>query len=221
MRALIVEDEEYLADAIRTGLRRESIAADIVYDGGAAMEQLSVNDYDVVILDRDLPIVHGDAVCRWIGVNRPDCRVLMLTAASTLDDKIEGFEFGADDYLPKPFHFPELVARLRALGRRPGTTHPPVIEAHEVRLDTFRRETYRNGRLLRLSNKEFAVLELLMTADGGVVSAETLLSKAWDENTDPFTNTVRVTMSNLRKRLGDPWLVHTVPGVGYRFAAPE
>ncbi|ANJ27797.1 response regulator transcription factor [Agromyces aureus] len=221
MRVLIVEDEAYLADAIRTGLRRETIAADVVNDGDLAIENLSVNDYDVVLLDRDIPGVHGDDVCAWVAANRPGCRVLMLTAARTLDDKVEGFELGADDYLAKPFDFPELVARLRALGRRAGASHPPSLDAEGVRLDPFRREVYRNGRLVRLANKEFAVLDLLMSASGGVVSAETLLEKAWDENADPFTNTVRVTISNLRKRLGDPWLVHTVSGVGYRFGAPE
>ncbi|MFS0910640.1 response regulator transcription factor [Microbacterium sp. 179-I 3D2 NHS] len=221
MRALIVEDETYLADAIRTGLRRESIAADVVYDGDTAIENLSVNAYDVIVLDRDLPGIHGDDVCSWVTANRPECRVLMLTAARTLDEKVEGFELGADDYLAKPFDFPELVARLRALERRAGVSHPPSLEAHGVRLDPFRREVYRNTRLVRLSNKEFVVLELLMRAGGGIVSAETLLEKGWDENADPFTNTVRVTISNLRKRLGDPWLVHTVPGVGYRFGAPS
>jgi len=221
MRTLIVEDEVYLADAIRTGLRRETIAADVVYDGETAIEYLSVNDYDVVVLDRDLPGVHGDEVCSWVASNRPDCRVLMLTAARTLNEKVEGFELGADDYLAKPFEFPELVARLRALGRRTGASNAPNLDAHGVRLDPFRREVYRDGRLVRLAKKEFAVLDLLMSAGGGVVSAETLLEKAWDENADPFTNTVRVTISNLRKRLGDPWLVHTVPGVGYRFGAPE
>lgn len=220
MRALIVEDETYLADAIRTGLGRESIAADVVYDGGTAMEYLTVNSYDVVILDRDLPGVHGDDVCAWVVAHQPECRVLMLTAARNLDDKILGFELGADDYLAKPFDFPELVARLRALERRAGASRPPVLEAHDVRLDPFRREVYRKGRLVRLSNKEFTVLEILMRADGGFVSAETLLEKGWDENADPFTNTVRVTISNLRKRLGDPWLVHTLPGAGYRFEAP-
>ena len=221
MRALIVEDEIYLADAIRTGLKREGIAADAVYDGNAAIEYLSVNDYDVVVLDRDLPGLHGDDVCSWVAEQRPGCRVLMLTAARSLGDKVEGFELGADDYLAKPFEFPELIARLRALERRAGASHPPALEAHGVRLDPFRREVYRNDRLARLSKKEFVVLELLMRAGGGVVSAETLLEKGWDENADPFTNTVRVTISNLRKRLGDPWLVHTVPGVGYRFGAPE
>ncbi|MEV4517878.1 response regulator transcription factor [Dactylosporangium sp. NPDC049525] len=221
MRALIVEDETYLADAIRTGLRRETIAADVAYDGTAAIEYLSVNDYDIVILDRDLPGVHGDDICSWITQHRPTCRVIMLTAARSLRDKVDGFERGADDYLAKPFEFPELVARLRALERRAGASHPPLLESAGVKLDPFRREVYRNGRLVRLSNKEFAVLDLLMRASGGVVSAETLLEKAWDKHADPFTNTVRVTISNLRKRLGDPWLVHTLPGAGYRFGEPQ
>lgn len=221
MRALIVEDEVYLADAIRTGLRRETIAADVVYDGTTAIEYLSVNDYDVVVLDRDLPGMHGDDVCAWVTDHRPQCRVLMLTASRSLGETVEGFERGADDYLAKPFHFPELVARLRALERRSGAVHPPILEDAGVSLDPFRREVYRDGRLVRLSNKEFAVLDLLMRARGGFVSAETLLEKAWDANADPFTNTVRVTISTLRRRLGDPWLIHTTPGVGYRFGQPR
>jgi two-component system response regulator VanR len=221
MRVLIVEDETYLADAIRTGLRREAIAADVVYDGRIAVDYLTVNGYDIVVLDRDLPGMHGDDVCAWIAANQPDCRVLMLTAARTLDDKVEGFELGADDYLSKPFDFPELIVRLRALERRAGSSRPPSLQAHGVRLDPFRREVYRGNRLIRLSNKEFVVLKLLMDADGGIISAETLLEKGWDENADPFSNTVRVTISNLRKRLGDPWLVQTLPGVGYRFEAPR
>lgn len=217
MRVLIIEDEVYLAGAIRAGLHREAIAVDVVHDGDTAVEYLSVNDYDVAILDRDLPGIHGDDVCEWITSNRPDCCVLMLTAARTLNDKVTGFELGADDYLSKPFDFPELVARVRALRRRAGASHPPMLESHGVRLDSFRREVYREGRLLRMPNKEFAVLELLMSAGGGVLSAETLLEKGWDENADPFTNTVRVTISNLRKRLGDPSVIHTVLGAGYRF----
>lgn len=216
MRALIVEDEAFLAEAVQTGLRRETIAADIAGDGDTAIEQLSVNDYDVVVLDRDIPGIHGDDVCRWVTANRPNVRVLMLTAARRLDDKVTGFELGADDYLAKPFDFPELVARLRALGRRPGEARPPVLDAAGVTLDPFRREVYREGRLVRLSRKEFAVLEVLLQAEGGVVSAETLLEKAWDANADPFTNTIRVTVSTLRKRLGEPWVIHTVPGSGYR-----
>lgn len=217
MRALIVEDEPFLAEAIQTGLRRETIAADVVNDGDSAIEHLAVNDYDVVILDRDIPGTHGDDVCAHIVAEYPSCRVIMLTAARTLGDKVAGFELGADDYLAKPFDFPELVMRLRALERRTQAARPPVLEAAGVTLDPFRREVYRDGRFVRLSRKEFAVLDVLMNAAGGVVSAETLLEKAWDANADPFTNTIRVTISNLRKRLGEPWVIHTVPGVGYRF----
>lgn len=218
MRVLVVEDEPYLAEAIKTGLRLQTIAADVVHDGGAALEQLAVNEYDAVVLDRDLPVIHGDEVCARIVSDYPATRIIMLTAARTLDDKVRGFEQGADDYLPKPFEFPELVMRLRALERRNPMSRPPVLEACGVRLDPFRREVYRDGRLVRLSRKEFAVLDVLMNAAGGVVSAETLLEKAWDENADPFTNTIRVTMSNLRKRLGaPPPIIHTVLGAGYRF----
>jgi two-component system response regulator VanR len=217
MRVLIVEDEPYLADAVRVGLRRQTIAADVVHDGAAALEIIAANDYDVVILDRDLPQVHGDEVCARIAAQHPQVRVLMLTAARSLGDRVAGFEIGADDYLAKPFEFPELVARLRALERRIQPARPPVVEAHGVRLDPFRRETYRDGRLVRLSPKEFAVLQILMSADGGVVSSETLLEKAWDANADPFTTTVRVTISTLRKRLGEPWVIQTTPGLGYRF----
>jgi two-component system response regulator VanR len=217
MRTLIVEDEPYLAEAIQAGLRLESIAADMVHDGDTAVEYLGENDYDVVILDRDIPGLHGDEVCAWVIENLPGCRVLMLTAAHTLEAKVTGFELGADDYLTKPFDFPELVARLRALNRRPTTSTPPVLESEGVRLDPFRREVYRESRLIRLSRKEFAVLEVLMQASGGVVSAEALLEKAWDRNADPFTNTIRVVISNVRKRLGEPQLIQTVPGSGYRF----
>jgi two-component system response regulator VanR len=219
VRVLIVEDEPYLADAVRVGLRRETIAADVVHDGAAALESVSGNGYDVVVLDRDLPGIHGDEVCARLAQDHPEVRVLMLTAARTLGDRVTGFELGADDYLLKPFEFPELVARLRALERRSQPARPPVVEAHGVRLDAFRREVYRDGRLVRLSPKEFAVLQLLMNADGGVLSAEDLLERAWDANADPFTNTIRVTISNLRRRLGEPWVIRTVPGAGYRFGA--
>jgi two-component system, OmpR family, response regulator VanR len=219
VRVLIVEDEPYLAEAVRVGLRRETIAADVVHDGAAALSSVSGNEYDVVVLDRDLPGIHGDEVCARLAADHPEVRVLMLTAARTLDDRVTGFELGADDYLLKPFEFPELVARLRALERRSQPARPPVVEAHGVRLDPFRREVYRNGRLVRLSPKEFAVLQVLMNADGGVLSAENLLERAWDANADPFTNTIRVTISNLRRRLGEPWVIRTVPGAGYRFGA--
>lgn len=219
MRVLIVEDDSYMAEAIRTGLRRETIAADIVDAGDRALELLDGGEYDIVLLDRDIPGLHGDEVCATIAAQHPGIRVLMVTAARSLGDRVSGFELGADDYLPKPFEFPELVARLRALERRTQPARPPVLEAHGVRLDPFRREVYRAGRLVRLTPKEFAVLHTLMAAEGGVLSAETLLEKAWDANADPFSNTIRVTISNLRKRLGEPWAIQTVPGAGYRFGS--
>lgn len=219
MRVLIVEDEPFLAEAIQKGLHRASIAADVVHDGAAALEYITVNDYDIVVLDRDIPEVHGDEVCARIVAEHPQIRVLMLTAAQSLDDKVIGFELGADDYVAKPFEFPELVARLRALERRNQPVVPPSLEVEGIKVDSFRREASRNGRQVRLSRKEFAVLELLMRADGGVLSAERLLEKGWDMNADPFTNTIRVTVSTLRKKLGEPWVIHTVPGSGYRFGA--
>ena len=217
MRVLVVEDEPFLAEAIRDGLRLEAIAADLAADGAAALEMVAVNDYDVVVLDRDLPVVHGDEVARVIGERHRTTRVLMLTAAGLLDDKASGFEAGADDYLTKPFELRELVLRLRALARRPGAATPPVVEAAGVRLDPFRREVQREGRYVPLTRKQFSVLAVLMGASGGVVSAEELLERSWDENADPFTNAVRITISTLRKRLGEPGLIHTVPGVGYWF----
>ncbi len=216
MRVLVVEDETYLAEAIQAGLKRETIAADVVNDGDSALERLAVNAYDVVLLDRDIPGTHGDEVCKIVTTTYPECRVLMLTAARHLNDKVSGLEQGADDYLTKPFEFVELVARLRALNRRTGTPTPPVLEGSGIQLDPFRHEVIRDGRNIRLGRKEFAVLELLLAANGGYVSTETLLEKAWDENADPFTNTVRVTMSTLRKRLGAPNPIETMPGVGYR-----
>ncbi len=220
MRVLVVEDEIYLAEAVQSGLRLEAIASDIVTDGDAALERLAVHRYDVVVLDRDIPGTHGDDVCRIIVERALGCRVLMLTAAGRLGDKVAGFELGADDYLTKPFDLPELVVRLRSLARRPAQATPPVLEYAGVRLDPFRREVYRDGRYVALPRKQFAVLEVLMAARGGVISAEDLLERAWDENADPFTNAVRITVSGLRKRLGDPWVIHTVPGVGYRLADP-
>jgi two-component system response regulator VanR len=216
MRVLVVEDEEFLADAIQDGLRHEAIAADIALDGDEALERITVNDYDVVILDRDIPGTHGDEVSRIVSEEFPTVRILMLTAATSLTDKVGGFALGADDYLTKPFAFEELIVRLRALARRPAATVQPVLEFEDLRLDPFRREAYRGGRYLKLTRKQFAVLELLMRADGGVVSAETLLEKAWDENADMLTSAPRVTMSTLRKALGDPGLIVTVPGSGYR-----
>jgi DNA-binding response OmpR family regulator len=216
VRVLVVEDERVLADAIATGLRRETLAVDIAYDGAGALERTSVNEYDVVVLDRDLPKIHGDEVCRKLVAERNPARILMLTAAGDLDDKVEGLSIGADDYLAKPFAFAELVARVRALGRRAATPVPPVLERAGVSLDPARRVVTRDGVPLDLTRKEFAVLEILLRADGVVVSSEQLLEKAWDEHIDPFTNVVRVTMMTLRKKLGDPPVIETVPGVGYR-----
>jgi DNA-binding response OmpR family regulator len=215
MRVLIVEDERVLADAIAEGLREESIAVDVVYDGDDALERASHTAYDVLVLDRDLPTVHGDDVCRELAGRYPG-RILMLTAAGDVADRVDGLTLGADDYLPKPFVFGELVARVRALGRRSGTAVPPVLERAGVRLDPHRRTVLRDGRALRLTRKEFSVLEELLRADGGVVSAETLLERAWDEHIDPFSNIVRVTMATLRRKLGDPPLIETVTGAGYR-----
>ncbi|MGL4257113.1 MAG: response regulator transcription factor [Microbacterium sp.] len=219
MRVLIVEDELYLAEAIRDGLRLEAIAADVAGDGDTALEQLAVNSYDVVVLDRDIPGPDGDEIARRLAGRPESPRILMLTAADRLDDKATGFESGADDYLTKPFALRELVLRLRALGRRPAKGAPPVAELGSVRLDRFRREVFRDGRYIALTRKQFAVLDVLMEAGGGVVSAEDLLERAWDENADPFTNAVRITISALRKRLGEPWVIETVPGVGYRMSA--
>ena len=216
MRVLVVEDEQVLADAIVTGLRREAMAVDVAYDGAGALERTSVNDYDVVVLDRDLPRVHGDDVCRSLTGDGSTARILMLTAAGELDDKVEGLSLGADDYLPKPFAFAELAARVRALGRRSTPPLPPVLERSGIRLDPNRREVSRDGQQIQLTNKEFAVLEVLMRGQGTVVSAEQLLEKAWDEYIDPFTNVVRVTMMTLRRKLGEPQVIETVAGAGYR-----
>ena len=216
---LIVEDEPFMAEAIRDGLRLEAIAADIAGDGDTALELLSVNAYDIAVLDRDIPGPSGDEIAERIVASGSGMPILMLTAADRLDDKASGFELGADDYLTKPFELQELVLRLRALDRRRAHNRPPVREIAGLRLDPFRREVYRDGRYVALTRKQFAVLEVLVAAEGGVVSAEELLERAWDENADPFTNAVRITVSALRKRLGEPWLIATVPGVGYRIDA--
>jgi two-component system response regulator VanR len=222
MRVLIVEDEPLLAEAIRDGLRLEAIAADIAGDGTTALGMLDVNAYDIAVLDRDIPGPSGDEIAERIVASGTGMPILMLTAADRLDDKASGFELGADDYLTKPFELRELVLRLRALDRRRAHNRPPVREIAGLRLDPFRREVFRDGRYVPLTRKQFAVLEVLVAADGGVISAEELLERAWDENADPFTNAVRITMSALRKRLGEPWLIATVPGVGYRIdAAPD
>jgi two-component system, OmpR family, response regulator VanR len=216
MRVLIVEDERYLAEAIRDGLRLEAIAADIAGDGDTAVELLGINTYDIAVLDRDVPGPSGDEIARRIVASGSGMPILMLTAADRLDDKASGFGLGADDYLTKPFELQELALRLRALDRRRAHSRPPVREIAGLRVDPFRREVYRDGRHVALTRKQFAVLEVLAAAEGGVVGAEELLERAWDENADPFTNAVRITVSALRKRLGEPWIIATVPGVGYR-----
>src|SRR6201991_2012677 len=216
MRVLIVEDEPYLAEAVRDGLRLEAIAADIAGDGDTAMEVLRINADAIAVLDRDIPGPSGDEIAKSIVASGSGMPILMLTAADRLDDKASGFGLGADDYLTKPFELRELVLRLRALDRRRGHNRPPVREIAGLRLDPFRREVYRDDRYVPLTRKQFAVLEVLVAADGGVVSAEDLLKRAWDENADPFTNAVRITVSGLRKRLGEPGIIATVAGVGYR-----
>jgi DNA-binding response OmpR family regulator len=214
MKVLVVEDHEELARTVAAGLRREGMAVDVALDGQSALERAAVNHYDVVLLDRDLPGLHGDEVCRAL-VPHP-ARILMLTAASTVDDKVTGLGFGADDYLAKPFAFAELVARVRALGRRAPVALSPLLVHGDLRLDPATRIATRDGRRLSLSPKELAVLELLLTARGAVVSAEQLLERAWDEFADPFSQTVKVTVSRLRRKLGDPPLIETVPQAGYR-----
>jgi DNA-binding response OmpR family regulator len=216
MRILVVEDEPLLAGAVAEWLRGDAHAVDVVHDGGAALERLDVNEYDVVVLDRDLPVVHGDDVCRAVVAGESPVRVLMLTASAEIDDRVAGLSLGADDYLPKPFAFPELAARVVALGRRSRPAAPPVLSRAGIRLDLHRREVYRDGRYVPLSRKEFAVLAELLRAEGAAVSAEHLLEKAWDEHADPFTHAVRMTILKLRRKLGDPPIVLTEAGVGYR-----
>jgi DNA-binding response OmpR family regulator len=216
MRVLIAEDERELANAIADGLRQYSLAVDLAYDGADALEKAALNDYDVVILDRDLPKVSGDEVCTNLISSSVATRILMLTAASAVKERVAGLGLGADDYLVKPFAFAELVARVQALGRRSRPAPPPVIERCGIRLDPYRGTVHREGSPVPLSRKEFAVLLELMRADGGVVSTEQLLEKAWDEQIDPFTNVVRFTIMKVRRKLGDPAVIETLPGVGYR-----
>jgi DNA-binding response OmpR family regulator len=216
MRVLVVEDERLLADAIATGLRRHAMAVDVAYDGQAAMDRLAVNDYDVVVLDRDLPMVPGDEVCTTLVGSGSATRILMLTAATALTQRVAGLGLGADDYLTKPFAFAELTARVQALARRARPAAPPVLERAGIRLDPHRHAVTRDGRPVSLSRKEFAVLAELLLAEGGVVSAELLLEKAWDEHADPFTGVVRYTVMMLRRRLGHPPVIETVLGNGYR-----
>ncbi|ROT32036.1 response regulator transcription factor [Micromonospora sp. HM5-17] len=215
MRVLLVEDEQPLARYIAAGLRKHGCAVDVAHDGQQALDKCDMTPYDVVVLDRDLPVMHGDTVCRRLA-QHGTARVLMLTASDAVSDRVTGLTLGADDYLGKPFAFAELVARVRALARRSTPARPPVLRARDVELDPSRRVVERNGRLLSLTPKEFGVLERLLAADGAVVSAETLLEKVWDEHADPFTNAVRITISTLRRKLGDPPLIETVTGVGYR-----
>ena len=216
MRVLIAEDHEELAETVAAGLRREGMAVDIAGDGARALAQAGIYDYDVIVLDRDLPQVHGDQVCERLAREGGRARVLMLTASAGIEDRVSGLGLGADDYLPKPFAFAELVARIRALARRSQPAVPPVMEVGDLQVDSAKRTVRRGGHRLDLSAKEFAVLELLMAADGSVLSAEELLERAWDDAADPFSNVVKVTVSRLRRKLGEPPMIETVPGAGYR-----
>ncbi len=220
MRVLVTEDDEVLATALATGLRREGMAVDVALDGNAALEHLAVNRYDVVVLDRDLPGVHGDDVCRALVADRSESRVLMLTAARSVRERVEGLGLGADDYLAKPFDFAELVARIRALSRRAAAALPASLEHGDLSLDPARRVAIRAGRRLPLTPKELAVLECLLTADGRPVPAEELLERVWDEAADPFTSTVKTTIRRLRAKLGDPPLIQTIRESGYRIGEP-
>ena len=216
VRVLVVEDERLLADTIAEGLRRQAMAVDVAYDGEAALERAAVNDYDVVVLDRDLPMKSGDEVCTALVKSGAVTRILMLTAATAVGQRVAGLGLGADDYLTKPFAFAELSARIEALGRRARPAAPPVLERTGICLDPHRCTVTRDGRRVDLSRKEFAVLAELLRADGGVVSAEQLLEKAWDEHADPFTGVIRFTIMMVRRKLGEPPIIDTVPGVGYR-----
>jgi DNA-binding response OmpR family regulator len=216
VRVLVIEDDAELAEAIGVGLRREQMAVDVVYDGATGLEHAQTADYDVIVLDRDLPGRHGDDVCARLVADGCRGRVLMLTAAATIEDRVDGLGLGADDYLPKPFAFAELVARLRALFRRAQPAVPPVLEHAGLVLDPARRAASRDGRPVDLGPKEFGVLELLLAAQGRIVSAEELLERVWDQMADPFTTAVKVTVSRLRRKLGDPPVIETVPQAGYR-----
>jgi DNA-binding response OmpR family regulator len=216
VRVLIAEDERRLADAIARGLRREGMAVDLAPDGTDALVKARVVRYDVLVLDRDLPGIHGDDVCRAVRSERPETGIIMLTAAGELEDLVEGLSLGADDYLPKPFRFAELVARIRALARRSVPSRPPVLTHLDIELDPARRSLTRAGLPIELARKELAVLETLMGAGGATVSAEELLERVWDENADPFTRTVVVTLTRLRRKLGEPEVIETMRGAGYR-----
>jgi DNA-binding response OmpR family regulator len=221
VRVLVVEDARPLADVIAEGLRDEGMAVDVAYDGLAAAAKLDLNPYHVVVLDRDLPALHGDAICRIVTEHQPRTMVLMLTAAAEAGDRVAGLALGADDYLAKPFHFPELVLRIRALARRQPVAPDRTVRAADIELDPVTRTATRDGRQLHLSNKEFAVLEALIAAAPRPVSAERLLQQAWDENADPFTHTVKVTIARLRRKLGPPQIIATIPSIGYRILTPE
>jgi DNA-binding response OmpR family regulator len=220
MRVLVVEDHEELAETVARVLRREGMAVDVVFDGRQALSQAEVNTYDVVVLDRDLPGLHGDDVCRSLVADGSQCRVLMLTAAGAVEDRVDGLGLGADDYLPKPFAFAELIARIRALCRRSGPPLPTTLVLGDLRVDPARRVAVRAGQRLALSPKELAVLEYLLAAQGRTVSSEELLERVWDQYADPFTTTVKVTIRRLRTKLGDPALIETVPQGGYRIGEP-
>jgi DNA-binding response OmpR family regulator len=216
MRILVAEDEKLLADLVAEGLRKLALAVDVAYDGAVASQLLAANDYDVILLDRDLPEIHGDIICRELAQSGARTRILLLTAAASIPERVAGLGLGADDYLPKPFDFQELSARVQALGRRSQMPIPPVLMRAGITLDASRRRASRQGRDLALTGKEFAVLESLLRANGTIVSAETLLQLAWDENCDPFSSVVRVIMSRLRAKLGEPPCIETIPGVGYK-----
>ncbi len=219
MRVLVVEDEPEFANLIAEGLRDQGMAVDVAYDGLAGASRLNLNPYDVVVLDRDLPGLHGDTLCRMITDSHDPAMILMLTAARSPAERVAGLALGADDYLPKPFHFPELVLRIRALARRKPTAQDRTLTAAGIELDPLARTATRDGRQLHLSAKEFAVLEALLRVSPGALSAERLLEQAWDENADPFTNTVRVTIGRLRRKLGEPQIIQNTPGIGYRITA--
>jgi DNA-binding response OmpR family regulator len=215
MRVLVVEDEERLASGIAEGLRREAMAVDLAYDGEEALFKSEISNYDVIVLDRDLPLVHGDEVCRTLRERRDPARIIMLTAASAVDDRVQGLSIGADDYLAKPFALPELVARVRSLGRR-APALAAIAERGDLRVDVARRHVTRRGEQIRLTPREFAVLRVLLDAEGSIVTQEQLLEKAWDENADPFSHSVRVIVSRLRRKLGPPPVIETEFGAGYR-----
>ena len=216
MRVLVIEDDEEMAQTVASGLRREKIAVDVAFDGPAGLERAQLNDYDVVVLDRDLPGLHGDDVCAELVAAGCRSRVLMLTAAAAMEDLVDGLGIGADDYLPKPFDFPVLVARIGALMRRAQPAIPPLLRRGDLTLDTAQRRAFRGNRRLELAPKEFGVLELLLASQGRIVSAEELLERVWDEAADPFTTAVKITVSRLRAKLGNPPVIETIAKSGYR-----